>query len=111
MGFDIQILLGGNNITLAELGNHCLYPLVFVTCIVLLEFLDILCIDGCDNGFYRHRVDHLLEGVLLPLGLLMRLELEDLAPLGAVLDSWVDEIRFFEPLVVKVFVPGGKSHF
>ena len=50
-----------------------------------------------------------MEGVLLPLGLLVRLELEELLTLGTVLDSWLDEIWFLEPLVVHVAVPGGQS--
>ena len=31
--------------------------------------------------------------------------------LGAVLDYWVEELWFLEPLAVKVAVPGGRSHF
>ena len=51
-----------------------------------------------------------MEGVILPLDLLVRLKLEDLSTLGAVLDSWVDEIWFLEPLAVQVIVTGGRSH-
>ena len=54
VGFDIQLLLGGDNIPRAELGNQCLDGLVFVPYVVLLEFLDVLCVDGRDNGFDRH---------------------------------------------------------
>ena len=42
---------------------------------------------------------------------LVHLELEDIAPLGTVLNSWVEELGFLEPLAVEVVVPGGKSHF
>ena len=52
-----------------------------------------------------------MEVVLLTLDLLVLLELEDLSTLGAVLDSWVEELCFLEPLSVKVAVPGGRSHF
>ena len=73
--FDSQILLGGDNIPLAELGNQYLDPLVFLPCVILLELLNALRMDGGNNGFDRHRVNHLLEGVLLPLYLQVRLEL------------------------------------
>ena len=52
-----------------------------------------------------------MEGVLLPLNIMVLLELEELAPLDTVLNSWVEDLRLFEPLAVKVVVPGGKSHF
>ena len=71
VGFDIQILFGGNNIPRADLDNHCLDRLIFVPCIVLLEFLDVLCVNGRNYGFKCHQVAHLLEGVLLPLDLLV----------------------------------------
>ena len=32
-------------------------------------------------------------------------------PLGAVLDSWIEELRVFKPLAVEVLVPGGELHF
>ena len=51
-----------------------------------------------------------LESVLLPLDLMVRLEFEELSTLGAVLDSWVDEIWFLETPAVQVVVPGGRSH-
>ena len=89
VGFDIQNLLGGDNIPRAELGNQCLDRLVVVTYAFLLEFLDILRINSCDNGFDHHQVYHLLEGVLLPLDLMVSLELEELYNLGSVLSSWV----------------------
>ena len=52
-----------------------------------------------------------MEGVLLPIDLLVRLGLEELSTLGAVLDSWVKELWFIQTLAVKVAVPGGRSHF
>ena len=111
MGFDIQLLLGGNNIPCAELGEHCFDCLVFVPYVVLLEFLDILRVDGRGNGFGRHRVDYVLEGILLPLDLLVLLELEEISTLGDVLNYWVEGIWFLEPLAVQVAFPGGRSHF
>ena len=111
VGFGIQIILGGNSIPRAELGNHCLDHLVFVTYLVFLEFLDVLCVNGRDDGFYRHQFNHLLEGVILPLNPMVRLELKELAPLGAVLGSWVEEIGFFEMFAVEVVDSGGELHF
>ena len=92
MGFDSQLLLGGDNIPRAELGKKCLDGLVFVPYVVLLELFNLLCVDGCDNGFDRHQVNHLLDSVLLSLDFLVRLKLEELSTLGSVLGSWVDEL-------------------
>ena len=64
--FDIQILLGGDNIPLAEMDNQCIDRLLFLPYVFLLEFLDVLRVNGCNDGFDHHQVDHLLEGVLLP---------------------------------------------
>ena len=110
MVFDSHIFLGGDNIPRAELGNQCLDGLVFVPYVVLLEFLIVLCVDSRDNGFNHHRVDHLLESVLLPLDLMVRLDLEELSTLGDVLNYLVDELWFLEPLAVQIVVPGGRYH-
>ena len=99
-GFDIQILLGGDNIPRAEMGNQCLDGLVFVPYVVLLEFIYVLRGNVCNDGFDHHRFDHLLESVLLPLNLLVRLELEKLSTVGDVLSSWVDELWFIDTLAV-----------
>ena len=109
--FDSQLLLDGDNIPCAELGNHCLDCLVFVPYVVLLEFLNVLCVDGRDNGFDCHQVDNLLEDVLPPLYLLVRLELEEISTLGVVLNYLVEELWFIDPLAVQVAVPGGRYHF
>ena len=74
--------------------------MVLVPYVVLFELLDILYINGCDNFFDRHRFDHLLESVLLPLNLLVHLELEELSTVGDVLSSLVDELWFIETLAV-----------
>ena len=47
----------------------------------------------------------------MPFELLVLLDLEELAPLGVVLDFGVEELGLGEPIVVKVVVPGGESHF
>ena len=107
VGFDIQNLLGGDNIPRAELGKKCLDGLVFVPYVVLLELFNLLCVDGCDNGFDLHQVNHLLESVLLSLNFLVRLKLEELSALVAVPDSWVDDLFFLEPFTVQVVVPDG----
>ena len=52
-----------------------------------------------------------MEGVLLPLGLLFLLELDELAPFVIVRDSWVEDIGLGDLLAVEVVVLGGKSHF
>ena len=85
--------------------------MVLVPYVVLLELIDILRVDGRDDGFDHHRVDHILEGVLLQLELLVRLELEEISTLGAVLDYRFEELWFLEPLTFKVTVTGGRSHF
>ena len=110
VGFDSQPLLGGDKIPRAEIGNQCLDCLVLVPYVVLLELLDILCVDGRDNGFDRHRVEHVMKGVILPLNLLVRLELEELSTLGTVLDSRVDELWFLDLLAVQVVVLSGRYH-
>ena len=69
----------------------------FVPYVVLLEFLEVLCVGNRDDGFDRHQVDHLLEGVLLPLELLVRLDLEEIPTLCDVLGSWVKELWFIDP--------------
>ena len=94
VGFDSQLPLGGDNIPRTEMGNQCLDGLFFVPYVVLLEFLNVFCVDGCDNKFDHYWVNHLLEGVLLTLDLLVRLELEKLSTLGDILDYRVDELWF-----------------
>ena len=49
--------------------------------------------------------------VLLPLDLLVLLDLEELAPLGIVLNYWVEDIGIGEPLPVELVFLGSKSHF
>ena len=100
VGFDSQLLLGGNNIPRADLGNHLLDCLVLALYVVLLKFLDVLRVNGRDYVIGQHRVNHVLEGVFLTLGPMDRLELEEIAPMGAVRDSWVEELGLSKPIAV-----------
>ena len=52
-----------------------------------------------------------MESALLPFELVVLLELEELAPLGVLLNSWVEELRLFEALAVKVVVYKVETHF
>ena len=38
-------------------------------------------------------------------------ELEELAPLGVVLNFWVEDLRLFEALAVEIVVSGGETNF
>ena len=105
------LLLGSDDAPRSELLDHCLDCLVFVPNTVILQIFDILRIEGRDNGFNRHRIYHLLEGILLPFDLVVLLELEELAPLGVVLNFWVGELGIFEALAVEVVVSGGETYF
>ena len=111
MVVDDQLLFGGDDIPRDDLGNQCLDGLIFLSYVVPLEFLDVLRVNGHNDGFNRHRVNHVLEGVFLTLDLLVLLELEVITPLGIVHNSWVEELGLGEPLAVEVTVPGGESHF
>ena len=51
---DGHLLLGDNYIPRADLVDHCFYCLVFTPYVVFLEFLDVLHIDGHDDGLDRH---------------------------------------------------------
>ena len=88
--FGCLLLIGGNNIPRVDLGDHSFYRMVFVPYAVLLEFLDVLRINGRDDGFDRHQVGHILEGIILPLKFMVLLEFEELATLGTVRNSWVE---------------------
>ena len=39
------------------------------------------------------------------------LELEDLSPLGVVLNFWVEELRIFDVTAVEILVSGGETNF
>ena len=52
-----------------------------------------------------------MEGVPLPFDFLVLLELEELAPLGVILNFWVEEVRLGKPLAVEVVVPDSETNF
>ena len=68
-------------------------------------------IDGCDDGFNHHGINHLLKGVLLPVDLVVLLDLEELAPLGVVLNFWIEELGLFDAGAFEVLDPGGEKYF
>ena len=86
---DVEIILGYDDVPRLELLDHCLDGMIFATDIVLLYLFDLSRIDGCADGFDRHGIHHLLEGVLLPSNIVVLLELEEIAPLGVVLNFLV----------------------
>ena len=55
----------------------------------------VLRINGRNDGFYCHSIDHLLITVLLLVDLVVLLEVEELATLGTALDFWIEEIGPF----------------
>ena len=57
-----------------EVDNHHFYAVGLVPDEFFLERIDVLLVDGGYNCLDRHRVDHLLNGVLLPAEFLFILE-------------------------------------
>ena len=68
-------------------------------------------VDGCSDGFNRHGIDHLRKSVLLPVELVIVLELEELAPLGVVLNFWIEDLGQFDAPELEFLYPGSKTHF
>ena len=64
---DGDLLLGYDYVPLLYLLDHCLDCLVIVPNVVFLHIFNVLRVDARDNGFGRHRIHQLLEGVLLPI--------------------------------------------
>ena len=60
VGFDSQLILGGNNIPRVDLGNYCLDRMFLVPYIFLFGFLDVFLINGRNDGFDHHCANHLL---------------------------------------------------
>ena len=85
--------------------------MVFVPAVVLLQLLYVLCVGGRDNGFDHHGIHHRLEGVLLTFDIVVLLVLEDLSPLGVILNFWVEELGIINSLAVEVVVSGSETHF
>ena len=111
VGLDGQILFGGGDVPHSDLCDHRFDGLVFIPDVVLLQLLDILSIGGRDDGLDCHIVHHLLEGVLLPLDLMVILDMEELAPPCVVLNFWVGDLKLGKTLAVEGVVPGGETHF
>ena len=103
---DGDLLLCCDDVPRLELIDHSQDFLILVTHVVLFGFFHVLCVDGRNDGFERHGIYHLLKSVLLPVGLVVLLELEELAPLGVVLNFWVEELRIFDVTTVEILVSG-----
>ena len=96
-----KLLLFCDYVPCMELLVHCLDGLILVTHLVLFKLFHVLRVNGRNDGFDRHRICHLLKGVLLPFDPVVLLELEDLVPLGVVLNFWVKDIGIFDAPAVK----------
>ena len=83
---DGELLFCCDGVPSLEMLDHRLDGMILVTHVVLFTLFHVLQVDGCDNGFDRHGIYHLLKGVLLTAELVVLLELEELAPLGIVLN-------------------------
>ena len=68
-------------------------------------------IDGRNNGFDRHGIDQFLKGILLPVDLVVFLDLEEIAPLGVVLNCCIEELSPFDVLAFEVLDPSDETHF
>ena len=68
-------------------------------------------VNGRGDSFDRHGINHLLKGVLLLVDLVVLLELEELAPLGVVLNFLIEELMPFYAPAFKVLDPSGETHF
>ena len=47
----------------------------------------------------------------MPFDIVVLLELEEIAPLGVVLNFWIEELGIFEALAVEVVVSGDETNF
>ena len=47
----------------------------------------------------------------MPFDLVVLLELDELAPLGVVLNFWVEELGIFDALAFNILVSGGDKNF
>ena len=64
---DGKLILGRDDAPRMEVLDHLLNALFFVTDVVLLHICHILRFDGRNDGFNRHGIHHLLEGLFLPV--------------------------------------------
>ena len=106
-----KLFLGRDDVPHLELLDHRPIFLVSVTNVVFLYMFHVLLVDFHDNGFDHNSIDHLLKGVFLAVDLVVLLELEDLAPLGVVLNFRIEELSPFDVPAFKVLDPGSETHF
>ena len=106
-----KLFLGRDDVPHLELLDHRPIFLVSVTNVVFLYLFHVLLVDCRDNGFDHNGIDHLLKGVFLAVDLVVLMELEDLAPLGVVLNFRIEELSPFDVPAFKVLDPGGETHF
>ena len=92
-------------------GKSWFYCLVVVADIIFFEFVDILLLDGGDNGLNCHGVDDHLKMVLCPVEFVVLLKLYKVPAFCVICDVWVDEGRIFEPGAVEALVRGDKAYF
>ena len=84
---------------------------IFVTDVLLPEFVDVLLIDGRSDGFDRHGVDDKLKVILRPFELLVLLELKEVPAFGLLFDVRMDKIGLCELGAVEGRVGGHVAHF
>ena len=108
---DGELFLDRDDLPRLELLNHCPNILIFVTNVVFFRLLHLLRVDGCNDGFDRPGINHLLKSVLLSFDLMFLLEMEELAPLDDVLNFWIEDTGPFDAPVFKVLDSGGERHF
>ena len=96
-----ELLICCDKVPHLELVDNRLDGLILVTHLVLFKLFHVLRVNGRNDGFDRHGICHLLKGVLLPFDPVVLLELEDLVPLGVVLNFWVEDIGIFDAPAVE----------
>ena len=85
-----EIFFGCDDVLCPDLLNHRLNVLVFVINVDFFYLFHALRVNVRDDGLNRHGINHLLKDVLLPVDLVVLLELEELAPLGVVLNFRIE---------------------
>ena len=106
-----ELFLGRDDFPGLELLDYCPIFLVFVTNVGLFYMFYVLRVNGRNDGFDRHVTNYLLKSVLLPVYLVILLDLEEIVPLGVVLNFWIEELSMFDAPSFEVLDSGGKTHF
>ena len=106
-----KISLGSNDLPRLELLDHRSNVLGLVTNVVFFYMFRILQIDVRNDGFDSHGIDHLLKSVLLPVDLVVLLDLDEIAPLGVVLNFWIEELGPFDAPAFEALDPDSETHF